>query len=783
MPPFRSFRSAAGLLAATLLAAPSAGAQQPAAQTAPNSAKRPMTWLDMQTMRAVGAGNLSPDGRWLVYALNTPDWKEASAQSDLYLVSTERGLPSTRQLTSTPAKNESRPRWTPDGTRIVFVSNRDAAPNAGPAANQLYVMRPDSGDARKVSDAPGGVSNFEFTSDGSRIVFRSGRPGAEQLFALPTADVVAGREAKLEQLTKHPGGIGEFELSPDGKRVYFLSAEPADPVERARTEKRFTMQVRDARVPASALWAYELGAPAATRLSKEADLSVMSLLLSDDGRWIAYRALPDEPQKRRQSPEAQMYTDLFLVETATGRTERLTRNAASPEAGVSFSPDSRYIVYSTMPDTTRFNLAYMKPRIRRVDDTGGAWRTLGDGFDGEITVGGWSRDGRTIYFDDGVRATNQLFALDVASGRVKQLTDVKGVVRAQFSRTSPGALLLYEDPATPPTAFYVPSLDRVGDRRRWVKVADPNPHVADLALGATDEITWTSKDGTKVGGVLVKPVGWQAGKRYPLLVILHGGPHAAEVMNFNGDDNDGPQVYAGAGYMVLIPNYRGSTGYGEKFKLDIVGDYMTKSYDDVMSGVDHLVAQGMVDSARMGVAGHSAGGTLGQWIVTHTDRFRAVSAGSGVANWISMFAVSDVQILRTYWMGGKLPYDDVGTWWQQSPIAHVRKARTPILLYTTENDARVPGSQAIEMYEALVKVGAPAELHVYAGTQHGVPGPRNRMAHGMAEQAFMDYHVRGSGRRFAWKDVLATLEEERKPAATPAAARPAAAQSTSSTTP
>lgn len=758
----RSVRLALHLVAVAAFAAP--GQAQPA--------KRPFTWLDMQTMRSVGTGTLSPDGKWLAYQLVSPDWNAGSSQSDLYLVSTVRGVPSTKQLTSTPEKNEMRPRWTPDGSHLVFVSNREAK-SGGPAAYQLYVMRPDSGEPRRVSDAPGGVGNFDFTPDGARLVFRSGRPGAEQLYALATADLVAGREAKLEQLTKHPTSVDDYAFAPDGRRVYFVSGGAGDPAERARAEKRFTMQVRDSRAPVSAIWSYDLGAPAATRLTPDSSQTVMTMTLSGDGRWIAFRTLPDDPQKRRRSPESQLYSDLFLLETATGRIERLTRNAASPEVGVSFSPDSRFIVYSTMADTTRFNLGLMKPRIRRVDDAGGAWRALGEGHDGDITVDFWSPDGRTIYFNDGVRATTQLFALDVASGRVRQLTDVKGVLAAQHNEKAPGFLLLYQDPTTPMTPYYVPSMDRVGDPRRWVRLVDANPQLASVAFGETSEVAWTSKDGTKVGGVLVKPVGWQPGKRYPLLVILHGGPHAAETMTFNGDDNDGPQVYAGAGYMVFAPNYRGSTGYGEKFKLDIVGDYMTKSFEDVMSGVDHLIAAGLVDSARMGVAGHSAGGTLGHWIVTHTDRFKAVSAGQGVANWISMFAVSDVQVLRRYWMGGSLPYDDFATWWRQSPIAHVRNARTPILLYTTEDDARVPGSQAIEMYEALVKVGAPAELHVYEGTQHGVPGPRNRMAHGMAEQAFMDYHVRGTGRRFAWKDVLATFEEERKPASAPAATRPA----------
>ena len=408
-----------------------------------------MTWLDMQTMRQIGGGSLSPDGKWLAYALNTPDWKEGSSQSDLYVVSTVRGVPSTKQLTSTPAKNETRPKWTPDGKRIVFVSNRDAAANAGPAAYQLYVISPDSSEPRKVSDAPTGVSTFDFTPDGTRLVFRSGRPGAEQVHALATADLVAGREAKLEQLTKHPTGISDFEFSPDGKRIYFLSAEAPDPVERARVQQRFTMEVRDVRKPVSALWAFELGAPAATRLTSDSTGTVVSITLSGDGRWIAFRALPDDAQKRRQSPEQQMYTDLYLLETATGQVERLTNNSEVGEGNISFSPDSRWVAFGAPDDLTRYSMTNGRVYLRRVDDRGGQWRKLGAGFDGDVGVSFWSADGRTIYFNEGVRATNQLLALDVERDQVRAVTNEKASINVSQDERTKRLLINYSDPRTP----------------------------------------------------------------------------------------------------------------------------------------------------------------------------------------------------------------------------------------------------------------------------------------------------------------------------------------------
>ena len=192
-----------------------------------------------------------------------------------------------------------------------------------------------------------------------------------------------------------------------------------------------------------------------------------------------------------------------------------------------------------------------------------------------------------------------------------------------------GALVInYSDGTDADDALHG-AVDRHGSRsdRAWMQLTDANPQVRSFALGAQEEITWKSKDGTKVGGVLVKPVGYQPGQRYPLIVAIHGGPASADVLSFNG--GYGSQVYAGAGYVVLRPNYRGSTNYGVKHKTDIVGNYFRTGFEDIMAGVDYLIAQGIADGSRMGALGWSAGGHWSNWILTHTDRFKAISSGAG----------------------------------------------------------------------------------------------------------------------------------------------------------
>jgi dipeptidyl aminopeptidase/acylaminoacyl peptidase len=226
-------------------------------------------------------------------------------------------------------------------------------------------------------------------------------------------------------------------------------------------------------------------------------------------------------------------------------------------------------------------------------------------------------------------------------------------------------------------------------------------------------------------------------------------------------------VYAGAGYAVLKPNYRGSTNYGEAHKNDIVGNYFQKGYEDIITGVDHLIAQGVVDSTRMGVLGWSAGGHWSNWILTQTDRFKAISSGAGTSNWISMYAQSDVQRNRQFYLGDKLPYDDFDAYWNQSPLKYIRNAKTPTMIHVVKGDPRVPSPQSEELHMALKRLGVPTELYVYPGETHGIPDPRNQLVKSVSEMAWMDYWVRGTGRRFAWRDVLKTLEEaeELKPAA------------------
>jgi dipeptidyl aminopeptidase/acylaminoacyl peptidase len=637
---------------------------------AQNSAARPMTFLDMQQLRQVGSPTPSPDRRLLLYTLSTPDWKEAKRQTDLYLVSMQTGVSSTRQLTFTREKNETSPRWAPDGSVFFFLSNREAPEDAA-SRNQLYVMRPDGGEARRLSDTQEGVSEYAISRDGRWLAYRSGKTGEEQLYRLPLAEIDSAT-ARAEQITKHPTGVQSWRWAPDSRRIYFVTPDRIDEDEKARREKKFTVNIRNAETPVAGLWALDLEPMATRRLTDGGTYSVDDVTISDDGKWIGFRGLAADRYKRGITSE-NIYSDLYLVEAATGTVERLTNNAEIGESGLSFSPDSRLVAFSGPDNFDAYSMSNARVYVRAIADRGKPFRKIGDTFDGNVRVGFWAKDGSTIYFNEGIKATNQIVSLDVRYNTVRPLTEERASVSINQDDTSGALLINYADGATPPTLFTVDAIADASTRTKWRQLTDPNPQVKGFQLGVQEEITWKSKDGTIVGGVLVTPVGYRAGQRYPLIVAIHGGPASADVLSFNG--GYGSQVWAGAGYAVLRPNYRGSTNYGNKHRTDIVGNYMAPGFDDIMAGVDHLIAQGIADPDRMGALGWSAGGHWSNWILTHTDRFKAISTGAGTMNWISMYAQSDVQRNRQFYLGNKLPYDDFDAYWNQSPLKAIRGCR------------------------------------------------------------------------------------------------------------
>ena len=714
--------------------------------------QRPLTFMDVQELKRAGSWTPSPDGAQMLYTVTTPDWEAAESQTDIHLVSLSEGVPSSRQLTYTDDKNETSPGLGPGRVvlRLLVQPRRRRQPALHDAPRW---RRGPQGDRRR----PKGVSGFAFSPDGQWLVYRSGESDREQLYRLPAGELVG---AEPEQLTDGDAGVDQWDFSPDGSRIYFTRPDSFDEDEVKRLEQGFTVDVRNAVTPLSSLWSVDVESATERRETNDASYSVNSFTLSDDGRWIGITG--GSPERYERNITAQrLYADLYLKEIASGEIERLTDNYEIGEGGMSFSPDGRWIAFSAPDDMERYSMTENRVYIREVEDRGGAFRKLGADFDQSSSVGFWSGDSETIYFNAGVTVTTQLHALDVETVRCASSPRSGRRSRCPGTMTPAPSSSATATRRPSPTVFTVASVDDVPNRSAWTQLVDVNPHVRDIALGDEVEVNWRSSDGKMVGGVLVYPVGYEEGTRYPLIVAIHGGPASADILRFNGGYN--AQVYAGAGYAVLKPNYRGSRNYGNAHRTDIVGDYFTMGYEDIITGVDHLIAEGIVDGDRMGALGWSAGGHWSNWILTQTDRFKAISSGAGTMNWISMYAQSDVQRNRQFYVGDGFLYEDFDTYFDQSPLKYITNAVTPTMIHVVEGDPRVPSPQSVELHMALKKLDVPTELFMYPGRSHGIPDPRNRLVKAVSEMAWMDYYVRGIGEKFEWRQVLETLEAEDGP--------------------
>jgi dipeptidyl aminopeptidase/acylaminoacyl peptidase len=713
-----------------------------------------MTFMDVLQMRSVGGPAVSLDGKWLLYTYSVPDWIAAKSFTDIYLVSTEQGLPSTKQLTFTKDKNETSPRWARNGEFFAFLSNREA-PESKSSQNQLYVMRPDGGEASKISDAKEGVGTFAFSKDGKWLAFSAGKEDERQVWIITVAGI---NKDKPVQLTKHKAPVTWWQFSPDSRRIYFLSPDSVDKANKQRKEKKFDVRVRNEDSPPVHLWFVDLDTKKETRLTSGSEYSVSDMRVADNSEWLGFRGTPINRYLRTVT-ESQTYSDLYLLEVSTGAIERLTNNKEIGESSLSFSPDGSLIAFSADDDFTYFrnNRVY----LRRTTDRGGKWSKLGAGFDGDVTAGFWSADGKTIYFNEGLKAGNHLFAVSVETGNVVQVTQEQASLFVSRDEDSKRLLINYSSPVSPTNIYIVSSIENVASRMGWTQLTNSNPQIDSIALGETEEVEWKSTDGKVVGGVLVKPVGYEKGKRYPLVVQIHGGPAGAVILSFNASSGYYSHVYAGAGYVCFLPNYRGSSNYGERHKMEISGDYFRMGYEDIMTGVDHLIKIGLADRDKLGVMGWSAGGHWSNWILTHTNRFKAISSGAGAVNWISMYAQSDIQRGREFYYKGK-PYDRFDHYWDVSPLKYIKNAKTPTLIHVVDGDPRVPRPQSEELHMALVKLGVPTELFVYPGTTHGIADPRNQLVKMVSEFNWMEKWVRGKQSWFEWNDLLSTLKDDKE---------------------
>jgi dipeptidyl aminopeptidase/acylaminoacyl peptidase len=578
----------------------------------------------------------------------------------------------------------------------------------------------------QMTNGKSGESAPRWSPDGTRFCFVATRDGdTAQLFVQP----VDGGEAI--QVSKHETSVSDPHWLPDGTHILFL-ADDADSKEVKEAKKRSGDVISyDRDYKERHLWLLDLSDKSEKRVTKGA-FSVHEYVVSRDGATLVYGAAPTPLVDDEDESE------IYVRPLAGGDARRLTDNRIA-EHGIRLSPDASTVLFVAATNE-RFE-PYYESHLFVIPVQGGAPRMLLKDDEDEIDGADWSADGRAIIVraNSGVRI--QLWSFDPASGRRTRLTEGDNSV-----------LSLNLEPAEDAWAAVIGSASSPGDIWLAPRVGTAPLQLTHFERDLTETFrmpkvevfTWTGHDGRKVEGLLTYPLDAAPGRRAPLVVQTHGGPAASSTFRFASWATYTP-VLAAKGYLVLDPNYRGSTGYGDAFLRDMVGHYFHEADKDVLAGVDALIASGSADPDKLVAMGWSAGGHMTNWLVTTTTRFKAAASGAGAANWISMYAQSDTRSYRTPWFGASPWVKDapLALYLAQSPVAHVAGAKTPTLLMVGEKDVRVPTPQSIEMLRALRASGVDAELLVFPGEPHGLRTPKHRLHKINSEIAWFERHLFG----------------------------------------
>jgi dipeptidyl aminopeptidase/acylaminoacyl peptidase len=624
-------------------------------------------------------------------------------------------------------KRISNLRLSPDGSQALFTQS-EADWKKNRSLSHIWRMNTDGTNVVQMTNGKDGEGGGIWSPDGEYISFVTKRENEKsQIYLLSNS----GGEAI--QLTHHKTSIKSHRWSPCEKKIYFLAEDPLTEEEEKKKKEKDDAYIFEHNFKPAHLWIFDLKTKEEKRLT-EGDFAIREFSISRDGTKMLFTAAPTPLY------DDILNSEIWIMDLKDSSKLQITQNGIF-ETDISLSPDNSQILFVADSDPNLKDY-YYQPNFFAVPAEGGTPQALLPYFRYEVHDTEWSGDGKSIYFTANMGVHSEIFSLRLKDLKLKQITDGEQAIYG-FDYNPKTDTILYEvyTPHNPGT-FWMIDLKSLSARM----IHDPHPELKDFKLARYEAVRWKSTDGKEVEGILIYPVDYEKGKRYPLLAHTHGGPMGSDKFTFDGYAH----ARAGRGYAILKPNYRGSTGYGNEVLRDMVGHYFLHADDDVLTGVDYLVQKGIADPEKLGTLGWSAGGHMTNWLVTQTDKFKAASSGAGASNWISMYAQSDVRIYRTPWFLGNPWHEEapLETFREHSPIFYVHQAKTPTLILCGENDRRVPLPQSVEMYRGLKANGVPTELVIFPRSGHGPRELKHRLYKMNKEFQWLEKYIMGRDFQF-----------------------------------
>ncbi len=643
-------------------------------------------WISLKN---VGGPIISPDGMTIVYNVGTTDWSNNSYDNELWMA---RDGAAPVQLTRTPKNSSTAARFTPDSRFVSFLADRGEK-------NQLYIISVSGGEAIQVSNEDG-IHGYEWSPDGTKIVY-----------------VKAEQDSKKDKTVKERFGAFGVEGEEYKQNHLWLLNFYYDSIVLAGQVPCYTTNVDSTKKDSINKNSTKIKGqecftlPVAKRLT-EGEFTVSGFAWNPDGKTIAFN------RQRNPLINSGITADIVAIDVDTKKITTLVSNPTG-DFFSKWSPDGKKFVYgSSLEDSTSFY--FKNNRVLLYDISTKTSLEVAKDIDENKFVIDWNKHG--LFLGAFEKTKGKLYSVDTKSGNTKTLSIPLDLVNnVSFSKHTDKIAVSGRNYADLNEIY----LWRFNKPLK--KITNNTAQIANWNTPVNEVISWKSRDGVTIEGVLLKPKNYDAKKKYPLLVVIHGGPTGIDIPDPTSGYVYPLMQWVEKGALVLRVNYRGSAGYGEKFRSLNVRNLGVGDMWDVMSGIDYLNKQGMIDTTKMGSMGWSQGGYISAFLTTNTNIFKAISVGAGISNWVTYYVNTDITPFTRQYLQAT-PWTDMDIYMKTSPMTNINKATTPTLIQHGEFDKRVPIPNAYELFRGLQDKGVPSKLIVYKGFGHGINKPKERLA-------------------------------------------------------